>query len=257
MDTGSATTVAAARTSRLDRQVAMRLAATEYQRVISMLDQLDETQWALPTDCPGWSVRDMAGHMLGMAQMATNLPEMVRQQASAAWRQRREGGAGIDALTAYQVDRNAGLSVEELIDALRTTGPRAARGRRRFPSLLHRRTLPEPQRVGEAEETWTFGYLIDVILTRDPFMHRIDIARATGLPMTLTPEHEGLIIGDVVAEWAERHGQPYHLELTGPAGGRWSRGEGGESISTDPQEFCRAISGRGPAQGLLSQQVPF
>jgi hypothetical protein len=42
-------------------------------------------------------------------------------------------------------------------------------------------------------------------LDPDPFLHRVDIARATGTPMTATAEHEGTIIDDVVAEWAGRH----------------------------------------------------
>ena len=28
---------------------------------------------------------------------------------------------------------------------------------------------------------WTLGYLFDIIHTRDPWLHRIDLARATGL----------------------------------------------------------------------------
>ena len=41
--------------------------------------------------------------------------------------------------------------------------------------------------------------------------------RAAGVPPELTPEHDGRIVADVVAEWSRRHGQPYVLTLTGPA----------------------------------------
>lgn len=108
----------------------------------------------------------------------------------------------------------------------------------------------------DQDEWWTMGYLFDVILTRDPFLHRVDIARATGTPMMATADHEGVIVDDVVAEWADRHGAAYDLELTGPAGGHWRHGEG-EHIAMEAFEFCRAISGRAPAEGLLSTQVPF
>jgi hypothetical protein len=37
---------------------------------------------------------------------------------------------------------------------------------------------------------------------------------------------------------------PYRLELTGPAGGRWSFGTGGEEMVMDAADFCRVISGR-------------
>jgi len=37
--------------------------------------------------------------------------------------------------------------------------------------------------------------------------------------MVLTPDHDARIVADVVAEWAGRHGRPFTLHLTGPAGG--------------------------------------
>ena len=74
--------------------------------------------------------------------------------------------------------------------------------------------------------------------------------------MTATAEHEGVLVDDVVREWAERHGSPYTLELSGPAGGRWQAGEG-EHLAMNAFEFCRAVSGRSPATGLLTMQVPF
>ena len=101
------------------------------------------------------------------------------------------------------------------------------------------------------------GYLLDVILTRDPWMHRVDIARATGRDFELTPEHDGRIIADVVAEWARRHGKPFTLTLTGPAGSDYVSGENGEHLTADAVEFCRILSGRAPGAGLLNQEVPF
>ena len=101
------------------------------------------------------------------------------------------------------------------------------------------------------------GYLLDVILTRDTWMHRVDIARATGRALVLTPDHDGRLVADVVAEWARRHGRPFTLSLEGPAGGVYTSGAGGEAIALDPVEFCRILSGRGQGTGLLTQQVPF
>lgn len=240
----------------LDRDVAMRLAATEYDRVVDLLDRLTPDQWATPTDCPGWDVRAMAGHMVGMAQLVASLRETLRQQRVAKRRAKRDGGPVIDSLTALQIEEHASLSTGELVDAMRRLAPRAVRGRRRMPALARNRTL-DPEVVGGRKEWWTLGYLLDVILTRDPFMHRIDITRATGLPMAATADHEGVIVDDVVREWAKRHGTPYTLELTGPAGGRWEQGTGGEEITMDAFDFCRAVSGRGPASGLVAEQVPF
>jgi hypothetical protein len=111
--------------------------------------------------------------------------------------------------------------------------------------------------VGERTERWPFGFLVDVVLTRDVWMHRVDIARATGRVLVLTAEHDGALVAGVVAEWADRHGQPYRLRLTGPAGGSWSRGDGAPQLEVDAVEFCRTLCGRAPGEGLLAQQVPF
>jgi uncharacterized protein (TIGR03083 family) len=239
------------RQPQLDRELAVRLAATEYERVADLLQILSPAQWLARTDCPGWDVRAMAGHMLGMVQMVAGVPEMVRQQAGATRRAKRGGGEMIDALTALQVEKNADLTTEALVHELRRVAQRAVRIRRRAPGLIRRQTMPEEG------EWWTMGYLFDVILTRDPFMHRVDICRATGVAMTVTADHEGAIVDDVVREWAGRHGSEYDLTLTGSAGGRWQHGDGGEPITMDALEFCRVLSGRGPASGLLTTPVPF
>ncbi len=117
--------------------------------------------------------------------------------------------------------------------------------------------MPVQQTVGGQFETWTLGYLIDTILTRDPWMHRIDISRAVGDAVTLTAEHDGVLVGDVVTEWAARHRTPCRVVLSGPAGGSWTFGAGGPTLELDAIEFCRVLSRRAPATGLLACEVPF
>ncbi len=107
------------------------------------------------------------------------------------------------------------------------------------------------------EGVWTLGYLVDVIHTRDPWLHRVDICRATGREPALTAEHDGRIVANVVADWAPRHGAPFTLELTGPAGGTFVVGPGGEQLRLDAVEFCRILSGRAPGTGLLATSVTF
>jgi uncharacterized protein (TIGR03083 family) len=245
----------------LERPTAMRLAETEYQRVADAVDALQPQDWTRPTDCTAWDVRQLVAHIAGMAKSAATPLEMARQLRAAKARQ-QDGQALVDAQTDVQVEQREHLGPEELRAELRRVGPRAAKGRRRTPGLVRRRRLPEPQVVNGTPETWSIGYLTDVILTRDPWMHRLDLARATGRAPVLTADHDGVIVADVVNEWARRHGRPYRLELTGPAGGRWESGTGGEQIVMDAAEFCRAISGRpGPDQGkpsaLLATQIPF
>ena len=236
----------------LDHATAMRLAEAEYVRTIDAWDDLSAADWDRPTDCPDWTVHQLAAHVYGMARMTASLLEMFRQQKAAG-----KLGGGIDAVTAHQVAKFGSLQPGELVDAMREAGPRAAKSRRRVPAFLRSRTLPERQVVDGVEEAWTIGFINDVILTRDPWMHRVDLARATGREMVLTADHDGVIVDDVVREWADRHGQAYGLELTGPAGGAWSAGRDGEDVEMDAVEFCRVISGREEGVGLLATQVPF
>jgi uncharacterized protein (TIGR03083 family) len=231
----------------------MRLAATEYDRFATLLAGLQPDEWARPTECPGWDVRAMAGHALGMAEMAASVRDGSRQQRAA----KKRGGPFLDELTALQVEEHAGLTAQQVVERYSRIGPRAARARRRVPGIVRGRSVPIPQLVGGRPEKWTLGYLIDTILTRDPWMHRVDISRATGRAPTLTADHDGALVADVVTEWAARHGQPCRVELSGPAGGTWTFGQGGPTVAMDAIEFCRTVSQREAGSGLLATEVPF
>jgi len=236
----------------LERPEATELAETETARMVELLRSLDPSDWSKATDCPAWDVRALAGHVLGMTETFAGLGTFARTM--------RAGGkaAGdrpfIDGLTEVQVASNASITSDELIDRMATSGPVQARWRARRRLM---RRIPLKQQLRDGEETWRMGYLVDIILTRDTWMHRVDIARATGRPLTLTAAHDGRIVADVVAEWARRHGQAFTLRLSGPAGGTFTRGDGGEAIEIDAIEFCRILSGRATGSGLLTQEVPF
>ena len=249
----TATPISSPRRPALDRATAMRLAATEYQRYLEHLRELAPADWSKPTECPGWDVRAMATHVLGMAEMAASVRENMRQMRAA----KRADGSFIDALTGRQVAEHAAMRPEDIVARLSVVTPRAARGRRRTPGIVRGRPIPVAQTVGGRDETWTIGYLVDIILTRDTWMHRVDSTRATGRPPVLTAGHDGVIVADVAAEWAGRHREPAVVRLTGPAGGSWSFGTGGPDIEADAVEFCRALSGRAAGAGLLGVEVPF
>ena len=225
----------------------------ETLRFADALAALDDDDWTKQTDCPKWTVRDMAGHVVGMTRTFTALPRFAADMIKST---RTKGdGPQVDALTGLQVERNASLPTDELIAQLRALAPQNAKWRA-SRRVMRNITMPVDMRDGSVEK-WKLGYLVDTILTRDTWMHRTDVAAATGKPMTLTAEHDGLIVADVVEEWARRHGQSYALRLTGPAGGTFRRGERGEEIEIDAVQFCRILSGRGEGAGLLNQEVPF
>ncbi|WP_207008210.1 maleylpyruvate isomerase family mycothiol-dependent enzyme [Nocardioides aromaticivorans] len=241
----------------LDHRTAMALAADEYARFADTVAGLDAAAWTRPTACTLWDVRQLTAHVVGMAEMAAGLREGARQRRIAGADAAAKGIAFIDALTDVQVRERADHTPARLTDDMRKVGPRAARGRRMAPSFVRRRDMGVPQTVQGVDEHWALGFLVDVILTRDTWMHRSDLAEATGTAMVLTPDHDGAIVADVVAEWAGRHLQPYRLVLTGPAGGEWGAGTGGETIEMDAVQFCRVLSGRGEGSGLLATEVPF
>jgi len=245
------------RRSMIDRTVAMKLAATEYERFANMAAGLPDDDWNKPTDCPAWNVRQLASHVLGMAELAADHSEGDRQRQLAFSGGPKDGWEFTDALTALQVAERQKWLTAEIIAGLTAVGQRATQGRTYTPEAALAAQLPLPFEMNNRAEQWTVGYLLDTILTRDVWMHRVDLCRATGIPMTITAEHDGVIIADVVAEWASRHAEPYRLILTGPAGGKYLAGQNGPTYELDAIEFCRAVSGRGTAQGLLATSVPF
>lgn len=100
------------------------------------------------------------------------------------------------------------------------------------------------------------GYLFDMGFTRDVWMHRIDLAGATSRKLDLDGGHDARIVADIVAEWATRHSEHCTLDLSGPAGGRYVAGTGGEHLAMDAVEFCRILSGRGDGGGVLRHKLP-
>jgi hypothetical protein len=171
---------------------------------------------------------------------------------------RSQGGSETDAMTRIQIERTAALASSELVAECAALVVSATRGRRRTPAPL-RRMVKIPVVMGSIDETWRLGYLIDTILTRDAWLHRVDLCRALDRPIESTADHDGVIIADVVGEWGRRHGQPFGLVLTGPAGDTFGSGTPAEAdqLELDAVEFCRIVSGRSAGDGLLRTDVPF
>lgn len=238
----------------LEHDEAMRLAGTEYQRLLAVVDAFRGDEWSQQTDCPDWDVRDMLGHLLGAFEALSDPQERMRQVQMASEVAARTGCLRLDAMTALQVSAHAHLTTDEVRLALHQAVPRALAARR-ATTPEHRAATYSPALPGERD--WSVGYLFDVIHTRDPWIHRIDITRATGHEMVLSPVHDGRIVADVVAEWARRHGEAFTMTLTGPAGHRFTAGAGGAELELDALEFCRTLSGRTQGEGLLATRVPF
>lgn len=263
-------TTTATRVEDIDRiergEEAWRLARAAYGQLIALLEDLEPEEWRAETVCAPWTVADMVGHVIGSAKGQASLLEMARTQMW-AWRHKGEfGDQPLDAWTGLHVREHADLTPEERIEALRDVAPRAVRGRARVPGFLG--PIPMPVEDGGsmpdgAPDRLTTGHLYTVVLTRDTWLHRIDIVRAVDREPGLDRDVDGRIVEDVVAEWGARHGRPFHLTLTGPAGGVYQQGEGGPRIELDAVDLAWILSGRSepgpdiPGADLLRVRVLF
>jgi uncharacterized protein (TIGR03083 family) len=233
------------------------LFAAELQRNLDLMRSLAPGDWTAQTECPAWDVRRMYLHVLGACESGASFRELAHQMRKALAYQRAHGGPQEAALSATQVAERIDLTPDVLVTRLAAVAPRTVSKRRGLPSLMRRASLKVD---GPVVERWSIGYLVDTIYLRDAWMHRIDVSRAVGCEPVLTADHDGLIVADIVAEWARRHGRPFNLTLTGAAGGTFSaKGAGPEEHvgDLDAVEFCRILAGREPGEGLLATIVPF
>ena len=226
---------------------ARQVALGAYARLVELLERLEPRHWEAQTECTGWDVAAMVGHLIGAGEAGASLRESLRQQWHGKRQAARFGGNSLDAANDLQVREHAALTPRERIAALKEVAPRAVTGRLGLPRPLRR--VPVPLDAGGSTatgmpSTFPLGQLMDVVYTRDVWLHTIDIARATSVVHEPDPQVDGRIVEDVVAEWAGRHGEPVTLVLDGPAGGRFRQGSGGVDLHLDAVEFCRILSGR-------------
>jgi len=239
---------------RIKHAEAMRIADVETHKVAATLRSLEPEDWTKPTDCPGWDVRALAAHMVGSAASQASPREFLRQ-VRAGRPVVAEIGAKYwwDGMNEVQVRERSDLSIEQLIAEWDHIAPRALQARRKLPRPVAKLPLLKlPAPVGRQP----LAYLFNVGFTRDAWMHRIDLAEATGKPFNADADHDGRIVADMVAEWATTHGVPFDLELTGPAGGHYAQATSGEHVNIDAIEFARTLAERAHGDGVLSHPLP-
>ena len=103
----------------------------------------------------------------------------------------------VDALTELQGADTAAHSNDELLRQIDESGPCAARWRSRAPWLFRKVHIRE-QVVGKPE-TCRMEYLFHLILTRDSWMHRADIAGELRRQLVITRDQDGHSVADAVA----------------------------------------------------------
>ncbi len=233
----------------LTHQEARAMATLELERFLSLVTSLSPDDWEKPTVCPLWNVQQILAHVTGASAAYARWSEFKRQGNANVQRPYRASGLSfLDSLNQIQVDDRAHATPAALIDELREVGPRAIATRAKLPALLRAVRLPLPGLGGIVP----IGYLTDLIYTRDMWMHRLDICRATHHEMRMTAEHDGRITALVIRDLAKR--LVPHLRkagivytLMGTSGGTWQLGQKGSaltSIEVDALDLHLLASGR-------------
>jgi uncharacterized protein (TIGR03083 family) len=183
-----------------------------------LIRDLDEAAWAMPSRCEGWTIADVAGHVVGeMADIAGGRLE----------------GLGTEEVTARQVEERRGRTPAELADEL-AAAAEAANG---LLAIMDDAAWETPVPGG-----YTLGQGVES-LHYDVWMHGEDIGVALGLEqdrgpgMTSALHHIAQVLGE--NGWG-----PAVLALDGvdemeiPGDGEARR------VTGDPYEFVMAAAGR-------------
>lgn len=221
---------------------AFSLMKVELERFLALLETLEPADWTRPTACTAWNVREVVAHQAGGYASGTSYREMIRQFGVLP----KRGQLPEDAVNELQVGERAKRSSEELIAELRTVGPIAIQNWAYRFRIAKPVSLPHP--VGGL---LSLRHLMWVIHSRDTWMHRLDICRATGREFEQTAGHDGritaLVMRDVNRKLGKRlAGQAIVFDLSGVAGGAWQVGksEPSATLHMDALDFSIFVSGR-------------
>jgi uncharacterized protein (TIGR03083 family) len=238
--------VRASEVPRVDQRRAFDHRTAESAAWHDLLVSLDAAQWQRPTVCPEWNVADIAGHLCGQAEDAlTPWSFPVRDRRAL---RRYPDVPLIDGHMLVQADEHRGTPPAELIADFDRLWKKANRTMLRLPALIRGFKVKVDSIPIPAFQRLSLGYIQDVLLPRDLWMHRDDVCQALG--RTFDPGHYGaelvaqvlldLEVGEV---WT---GPPTTVVLTGPAGGTWQLGKGEPAATAqiDSVSWMRTISGR-------------
>ncbi len=246
----------------LKHEEAPLLAQVELERFISLTESLQTEELELPTACTLWNVREIVAHQADHCHYGIGgFSGFVRYVLAMDMRPYQKKGMNqLDSMNQVGIDQRADRTQAQLIAEMREYGPHAIQGRDKS-SWIPRNLIWMPYPVAG----WTpfIGYLFDVILTRDMWMHRLDICRATGREMILSEAHDGKIIALLMRDLG-RYLRPrlgnksVVFDLMGTVGGRWQVGDNPNPdaiIHMDVLDFSILMSARLTAQQIFDKNL--
>jgi uncharacterized protein (TIGR03083 family) len=221
---------------------AYSLMVTQLEKFISLVKTLSPEDWSKPTACTLWNVRDILAHQAGGYASGKGYWEMIRQYA----RIPKAGQLPEDAVNELQLRERANCSPDQLITELEQVGPAAVRNWAYGFHLMKAVAIPHA-----VAGTLSLRYLMWVIHSRDTWMHRLDICRATGRTFEPSAGQDrrlvALIVRDVERSLRNKlGGKSLVFDLSGFAGGAWQVGPGEPTavIRMDALDFSIFASGR-------------
>ncbi|MGH9136766.1 MAG: maleylpyruvate isomerase family mycothiol-dependent enzyme, partial [Acidimicrobiales bacterium] len=68
-----------------DQQTTIDTLISVWESIDHLVDQLDDTDWARPTDCPGWTVKDQLAHVTAIETQLAGRPQPEHVAPDAPW----------------------------------------------------------------------------------------------------------------------------------------------------------------------------
>ena len=146
--------------------------------------ELDEAQWKLPTDCPGWTVQDNLAHIIGIESVILGRPEPDGRPSRSAAREERPRA----------LERDLGRVVPFVVGCGGARAvPRDGRAAARHAAIVHRGRLvgavvDARRRPGTVRDLIPFRVL-------DSWIHELDMRRALGRPANMESPPARLALG--------------------------------------------------------------
>jgi uncharacterized protein (TIGR03083 family) len=197
------------------------LFAPQQAAFTGLLRGLTPAQWAQPTVCPDWDVKDVAAHVLG-----DHIGRLSRHRDGYASPRPRNGetlSAFLDRFNGEWVDAARRISPRQLIDQLQATGDQVAE----FWQAV------DPDALGEAV-SWAGPGPAPVWLdaARDfseYWTHHQQICDAIGQPGLMSPGYAGPVIDTfmralphTLRDVTAPEGTSLQMTVTGPGAGEWA-----------------------------------
>jgi uncharacterized protein (TIGR03083 family) len=134
-------------------------------------DTLDETQWKLPTDCPGWTVQDNLAHIIGIESVIIGLPEPKVEMPTDLPHVKNDLGRSNE----VWVESFRGWTGAEVLHEFRVIATSRLNQLRSFTDTDWSAPSWTPVGDGQVRDLIPFRVL-------DSFVHELDMRRALGTP---------------------------------------------------------------------------